>query len=647
MKLKHLLYIAALYIGISAEAHTVLFSEDFNISYTDNFPVMIEGDSNHPYPNIQSLFMDYNGVMQPWRMLKDVSTSQDGYIASHSIYQPADKSNDWLCSRAIEIPASGFTLSFDAQSVAFHSPARESDLWVYITEYPVTSKNDLPTGEATWVIEKLPFGDNPDTCIGDFTRYEFSLDTWAGKTIYINFANLNDDKDFLAIDNVCIQRLDTAEIQVEEIPMILHGSHTLPAVIQGTMEPGLTDWTLTARFSNGSEFTESGSSLALGEEKTFEIPFSIRGDEHLAYTLTLSSADAADIIIEGLIKGLTFMPAHRVLMEEATGLWCGNCPIGQYNIESMMLDPEMNDKIVPVSVHVPSSSHANYLVVEDYATQLGMTIAPAFRLDRELVTMTFSQANDTNYDPSNPESVAGTVRERASRLTMMDLSVKGEFIINGNDTTGIRATAEVIPALSSGHENRYAIGFILTENNVWLESHRSWTQQNYLSTHTELGELGGWTALPKVVPNVRLQDVARAVYGYHGLDNSLPGELKADQGYTFSQDLAIPDTKIISSKGTLDAPSIVAANCSLIAFIFDRETNAVVNAAYHPMTELTEKRFTTADLLATLAVEEVNLEEDSNAPVEFYSFDGLRIDHPVSGRMYIRKQGSKTAKIIF
>ncbi len=647
MKMKYLLTIAAMGVGLCAGAHTVLLSEDFNGIYTENFPVMIEGDSHHPAQNIQALFMDYNGVMQPWRMLKDVSTSSDGYITSHSIYQPSATSNDWLCSRAVEVPAEGFTLSFDAQSIAFHIPARESNLWVYITESPVTDKGTIPTGEATWVIENLPFGDDPDTCTGDFTNYQFPLDRWAGKTIYVNFANLNDDKDFLAIDNVVIQRLDPAEVLVTELPLTLHGDNTLSASIRGTMESGLQDWTLTARFSNGMEYSESGASLSEGEEKTFEIPFTVGADERLAYTLTLSSANAADIIVEGMVKGLSFMPVHRILMEEATGLWCGNCPLGQFTIESMMHDPEMNDKVVPVSVHVPSSSHANYLVVEEYATRLGLTVAPALRLDRELRTMTFSQTHDTKYDPSDPESVAGSIRERAGRLTIMGLDVTGEFIVTGNDTTGIRAKAIVTPAVTSDPGSEYAIGFILTENNVWLETHPSWTQQNYLATHTELGEIGGWTALPKIVPNVRLQDVARAIYGYNGLDNSLPTVIEADKEYTFTRELEIPNTLILSNKGTVDAPAVVAANCALVAFVFDRTDNTVVNAAYYPMTEQTEERFTTADLLQSLAVSELVLDGPADAPVEYYTLDGLRAEHPVHGRLYIKRQGAQTSKIIF
>lgn len=647
MNLKYLLFVMSAGIAIPATAHTDLMFENFDGDYTTNFPIMIEGDDNFTATPIRSLFMDDRGITRPWHMLKDTSTSTDGFIASHSYYSPAGKSNDWLCSRELEITSDGFELSFDAQSVAFRNPGRKSSLWVFITEEPV-SKGNLPT-EATWVIEDLTFGEDPDVATGDFAHFKYSLDNWAHKKIYINFVNQTEDADLLVIDNVLVRRLDPAEMNVTESPLLLNGSHTLPVSIKGTMGEGLKNWVMTATFSNGQEFTESGESLALDEIHNLEIPFSIGSDEHLGYKLTLTSDNADPITFESEMKGLAFMPVHRVLMEEATGLWCGNCPLGQFTIESMMLDPEMKDKVIPVSVHVPSSVHANYLVVNDYATPLGMTVAPAFRLDREFVAMTFSQTEDTKYDPSNEASVAGTVRKRAAQVTTMDITVDGEFIVNGNDTTGIRATAKVIPALSSKEDEIYAIGFVLTENNVWLPNHMSWSQENYISGFTEYGDVGGWASLPKIVPNVRLQDVARGVYGYIGLDNSLPIEMKAEEEYSFTQTINIPDThkeeKDKNGKVTVNAPAIVAANCGIVAYVIDRRTNTVVNAAYHPMTEQAEERFTTADLVATLAVDEVSV--DKNAPVEYFTIEGIRVKNPGSGRLYIRRQGSVTSKIIF
>ncbi len=647
MKFKYLFTTVCASAALSAAAHTVLLSEDFNGDYTVNFPVTIDADHQEPAHNIQSLFINGNGVMCPWWRLKDSSTSSDSYIASHSFYSKPSKSNDWLCSRAIQIPGEAFELSFDAQSVGYRKPARQSSLWIFVTETPVTSESNLPT-EPTWVIENLTFGEDDYAAVGDFARFTYSLDQWAGKTIYINFANLNEDADVVAIDNLIVQRLDPAEINVTALPLAVAGNYELETNIKGTEGEGLRNWVLKAVFSNGEEFTLSGESLAKGDSKDIAIPFSIKADEKLLYTITLSSDNAEPIISEGMVQGMAFMPVHRVLMEEATGLWCGNCPMGQFAIESMMHDPEMKDKVVPVSVHVPSSVHANYLVIEDYATPLGMTVAPQFRLDREFVAMNFSRSHDLKYDPSDPESAVGTVRERASRITTMNVSVDADFIVQNGDTTAIRAKATVVPSYTMDPKDKYTVGFVLTENNVWLKKHYSWAQENYLSGYTEAdGNVGGWTELEGKVYNVRLQDVARAIAGYRGIDNSLPSAMEMNREYTFEYEIKIPDT-LIKSGEKINSPAIVPANCGIVAFVIDRSTETVVNAAYHPMTELTEKRFTTADLVkANSGVEEIEFADDTEAVPVYYTIDGIQVSNPEKGHLYIVRKGSKASKIIF
>ncbi len=48
----------------------------------------------------------------------------------------------------------------------------------------------------------------------DFQNYSINLDSYAGKTIYIYFANLNTDRDILLLDNILVQRLDKASVSL-------------------------------------------------------------------------------------------------------------------------------------------------------------------------------------------------------------------------------------------------------------------------------------------------------------------------------------------------------------------------------------------------------------------------------------------------
>ncbi|MDE5693617.1 MAG: hypothetical protein K2I09_06840, partial [Duncaniella sp.] len=45
------------------------------------------------------------------------------------------------------------------------------------------------------------------------------------------------------------------------------------------------------------------------------------------------------------------------------------------------------------------------------------------------------------------------------------------------------------------------------------------------------------------------------------------------------------------------------------------------------------------------AIEDV-LDNDSNAPVEYYNLQGVRISEPAAGQVVIRRQGSKVSKVV-
>ena len=95
---------AALLTATGAMAHSVAFSENFDGDYTVNFPVRVGLNSNVSIKNFQTLFMDGNGVTQPWWHLRDSNAATDRFIGSHSAYTPAGTANNWLVTRAIEIP---------------------------------------------------------------------------------------------------------------------------------------------------------------------------------------------------------------------------------------------------------------------------------------------------------------------------------------------------------------------------------------------------------------------------------------------------------------------------------------------------------------------------------------------------------------
>lgn len=633
---------------LPAMAHTVLLSEDFQEStWTTNFS-MYDLDHNAPLATFNPIFMDENGVSQPWWTARDTSSSKNRFLVSHSGYNPAGQSNDWLVSRALTIPTEGFILFFDAESLQMRSADHAlSDLELYITEQPVTA--DWQPAEPVKVFKDVPLGATPDVCDDEFTSYQVSLDDYAGKTVYIAFANRNTDRDILALDNIVVQRLDAADMTASAPELAVQGDFNVDVTIQGTLEGGIKDWTLTFQ-AGETTLTKTGASLAKDEKKDFTFTGIVKGDQSLPWTVTLSSADSQPIVRSGSIHGLLFEPEHRVLLEETTGTRCGNCPQGIYTIEC--LEEELGEKVIPVSLHTDTNgTDPMSSFISDYAYQFGVNGAPAFRMERGKRVL-YVGDNDFTFDPTNPASLGYTVTQRANELTFAGMDMEAKYV-DDNGTTKIQATVTMTPAMTIDG-SRYKIGFILIENNVTLNN-TLWFQENYLHGFKVPGggNMNGWTLLPEVVPGVHYQDVARANYGYWGLAGSTPdAPMAPGQGHVFETTFDIPNTYTAvtnpNGQSTVTSPAINQDNLELVAYLIDtKEGTGVVNAVKTPMSDKAEPKFTTLDLCKALGIDTgvEGIEADTDAPAEYYTIDGIRVAEPTNG-IYIVRRGNKTTKEI-
>lgn len=627
--------------AVIAQAETVLLYETFDGDYSDNFPYVYDGDGQMPASSVQAMFLSPEGYYMPWWPLKDASASTDRFISSHSCYTPAGRSDDWLGSRAIEIPSEGFNLTFGAQSYVFNEDDGQlSDLWLYITEEPL-DKADLPSSPVR-VWEKVPVGRTYEQIEGEFTEYSFNLDAYAGKTIYLNFANRNDDKGILCLNDIKVSRLDLAEMTLlpyEEYT--LDDTYTVKVEIKGVASEGIANWKL--EFNDGTEpLVESGEMLAGGEVRTLTFVRPIDIDRTKDFTVTFSGDGQEDMTCNGCVTRISFLPYRRVLLEESTGTWCGNCPLGIYNVESMLADEDMRDYVIPVSVHIPGSGATDLMVNEEYAYQLGISVAPAFCINRQNSYVALS-TYDISFDKDNELTLAHRVVETHGELTLFEVAVEGEFVVEGNDTTGISCTVSVRTPLSMDTSG-YRVGLILAENNVGLDDNFNWIQSNYYSGYPYESRLGGWCDLPEAVFSVRYQDVARGVWGFNGLEGSLPEQMEMDREYRFNYTIDIPDTKIVDGSGELVSPAIRPKYCEVIAYVVDTRTGEVMNAAVCPMSEVAEERFTTAQLVAVGIDEREVLQDGFDGEPEYFDLQGRRVV-PTRG-IYIKRMGSRVEKVI-
>lgn len=630
-------------VFMSGNANTVLFSEGFDTEWRENFPILLDLDGKAQPANVWPFFHDgESGKIMPWWPLKDSPTSNNRYLTSHSIYSPEGKSEDWVCSRAITIPTEGFTLSFDAQSMAFRrGDLRFSDLQVFITNEPV-SKTNVPT-VPFMDIKDIPMGDAVDACEGDFTHYEKSLDDYVGQTIYISFANLNDDKDMLCIDNVVVQRLDEAEMTVEADDVVLYGNVNVKATITAVKD--VTPYEIKIYNDFGYSYSETGDGMKQGEVKVFNLPIEALYDETINYTVEFKAEGMESLLEKRTLTGLTFIPYRKVLVEEATGMSCSNCPMGIYNMESLAENEETKEYSVPVSVHTTIGG-ADTLVCTEYVGALGITIAPAYRANRELTVRSYSTSLDAHFNPDVQGSFGNFIRSKHNEITTLEVSMNAEYEYEGETAKRVKCEVKVLPALSQATKH-LGIGFIMKENNIPCLS-SSMFQSNGLSGVASIvgSTFGGWTGLGKMVFDAVFQDVARGIWGYYGLDNSMPNSVTADEEYVFNYTIDIPDTyreNNVNGNISILNPAVDPEMVTMVAYVIDTETRQIVNVCDFPMSAKATER--NMDFLKA-AVDTVLDNDDANAPVEYFDMQGRRVVNPESG-IYVRRQGSKVNKVMF
>lgn len=636
--LKYAFLVPALAATLPSAAETVLIDEDFDDDFTKTISSYYDADRNTPSSITGSLFYSQlNGASMPWWILKDTSQSTDRFMGSHSYYETPGTSNDWMILHPVTIPSEGFVLSFDAQSLPLRGDNRLSSLSIFITDNLLDVSN-VPT-EPTAVFEDIPYGEDPDICEGDWTRYSLDLSPWAGKTIYINFVNKNTDKDILCVDNIKVARTDVASLSMDPVDeYTLLGSYPVRATVTATSD--VANWKLTLYAGTDSVKTPlqtwSGENLAKGEEKVFdasvdltpvmktEIEFVFECDGQ-AWTQTVSSPTTL----------LAFETTKRVLIEESTSLLCGNCPMATYNIEKMVDDPDLCDKVVPVSVHISALGYDPMADEDVYTFLPKYDAAPLVFVDRNSTYDGFIPSYDLVYNTSNTLSFAYRIARQAEKLAILDVDVECDWAVTDGDTTGILCKAKVRPAANISGE--YRVAFILTENNVGLDNNPYWIQTNYLSGTKSDDNIGGWSALGSYVTNLRYHDVARRYSNYYGHSNSLPATMTAGEEYTFEYTMRIPDTYRQSS-GMLLSEAVDKSRCVVTAVVIDYSTRLAVNSSRTMLGDNAAERYTAEDLAKDLAgITTVGADSAEVVSTEYFDINGRRLAQPAKGVNIVRQ----------
>ncbi|MDE6680346.1 MAG: Ig-like domain-containing protein, partial [Muribaculaceae bacterium] len=606
----------------------------------DDF-MFYEGDNLQP----SSIPADWGFTQSttPWYVVRGSEESTDMALAAHSMFTPAGTSNDWMVTPQLYIPDTNCFLSFDAQSYLFGKEDR-------LTVYAYASENvyntlttpviDEMRANGVLIVDKiLSPGATEEGLEGEWEAVKVSLEEFAGKSIYIAFANENTNQSAIFIDNVLVRQdtkfgvlLDTPNY-VENLDEV-----AIQVTVVGTSENDVFN-SLEARLLDAAGETVSTKTmtgLELGKDKRVEFTFDkalplqhgIENKYSVEFTLATAEGEKAEAAMVGSIKNLAFTPVRRVVLEEFTGKDCGNCPQGIVAIEN--LHNIYGDRFIPIAVKGYGGNDPLGMPVLEYSGFLGMSAAPSGRLNRGSIEYPMVSVNGVYsfsgagvYDEAGVEQKVWLDYANEILAELAEADVKATAVY-ADDSSDLTITANVRWALNTDNQSIGVFAVLTEDDLVGL-------QQNYMYTIEDpiFGEWGkGGIYGQAWVANAPNNHVARATYGrtYNGTAGLIPSTLEAGVAYEAVLTGSIPDYVQDRDK------------CHVVVMLIDNVTGQVINSVSVPLVSASGVKSVNAaaDIKVSAAAGCVIVDAAAGSKAELYDAAGRLVGRAaVDGRTVI------------
>lgn len=585
---------AGLIISLQAAA-VAYFDCDFQNGIPDNF-TNIDRDCRDLHFTMTQLGFS---AQDAWATLREEGT-ENYYAASASRFktskgEEAPVADDWLITPPVWIRADDAKLSWRAMSVNDRNN-RKSSYQVMISTGGIDPED----------FSVLPDGNIPEEEIYKWTDHEISLVDYCGKRVRLAFVNRSTDSDVLAIDDISVcggSGLADLKIVPEEYYI---GSEEISFGGVLTATSGEIVNSLSVSFNVGDEIFKaeySGLNLGAGQQFEFAIPekVAVSYGDTLHFSVT-SSVNGIAFDEQSLrTTPLAFLPVKRIVVEEATGMWCGYCPEGTVAMHT--LQERYPDQFIGVAVHVNDAMQvAGYGDVMSFPSG-----APTAWIDRKIYVkdmLTPVLVDGVHTYTTLMGGIESLFLDRLQEQTFADISVSGD-ISDGAD----EILADVSVRFAKGYDDAdFRIILILTEDHVWKPGYY---QTNYHSGRDE--SLNGFEALPAMIrQDYEFNHVARSVMGeYAGIKGVVPSEISAGDSYSYSSSFKLP------------AAILDIQNLKLIAMIADAATGEIMNAAYRTPASSGIMSVTDDTVSLTVDGDAVIVTAEENLELRAYDLSGI------------------------
>ena len=322
--------------------------------------------------------------------------------------------------------------------------------------------------------------------------------------------------------------------------------------------------------------------------------------------------------VSGKVITTSFVPVHRVLVEDYTGTWCGYCPQGYVAMEGIRRD--YSDAVVGIAYH-----GGDPMAVYTFSVPQQTNYAPTIRVNRST-----NDPNNTGSGATAGASAIRTVNSLASAAVTLETA---EWLDEEHSQAYAKATVEFANYVSDGE---CQIELVLVEDGL-TGTTKSWKQFNGYA-----GTSGGWSdPLWEVFTKgsdyvaVEFNDVciANTLKSGSGFSASVPqtdGRVEITFEHTFEAVNKIKENGNVS-KYILQNPD----KCRVVAVLSNSSSKAVINCDWAPIAEASG---------ITSVAQDVDLE---NAVKEYFTIDGMKVspDNLTPG-IYIVRQGRKVSKTV-
>lgn len=238
---------------------------------------------------------------------------------------------------------------------------------------------------------------------------------------------------------------------------------------------------------------------------------------------------------------------RMVVCEELTGTGCAYCPRGIEGLK--MMYEKYPDTFLGIGIHLYTESDAMYVENGTYdEIRTKLSSAPMCIIDRN-----DSKIGDPYMD------IEEMYLSEASKSPNMKVDM---YVKPLEDNSKMEITTD-LTFTNTIEASNYRLAFVLLEDNVDKDKNGDPISQ-FNAFAGNAGAMHGWGDRDQWVEWV-FDDVARGIYNYHGLYNSVPKFIQAQQTYRYTY--------------TLDMPYVLnVENIRIAALVINADTKLIENA---------------------------------------------------------------------